>query len=296
MPVVINKSIKSNHIAVSRDSIYYLYLNIYFFLSSYSSLILTACLATAVLILVVLVVVIVVVCFKRRRGHDRATSKRLRGRTEYAITSPAPMGYRMSSSGSSCVTSSTTPSPKTDEQLTIICPSNGEMDHVAEEQKKMLKSLSNHNQHYHPHHHNHPYTTTQSHHHQLNLTQSSFVTSSTKSNHNMLDLMLNQIDVDDDDDEEEAIFEPPPPMPPTNDFISTTSTNLEFLKAHSLFDSTPLNYYPQTTIKDSNSLQPPPYSVDSSGRFSTFMGPPSLTSIYNNNNPNTNKINNNDFV
>lgn len=244
----------------------------------------TACLATAVLVLVVLVVVIVLVCLKRRRGHDRATTKRLRGRPEFAISSPAPMGYRMSSSGSSCVTSSTTPSPKTDEQLTIICPSSGDMDHVAEEQKKMLKSLSNHHNHH----------CSQSRHHQLNLTQSSFVTSSTKSNHNMLDLMLNEIDVDDDDeDDEEAILEPPPPMPPTNDFISTTSTNLEFLKTHSLFDSTPLNYYPQP-IKD-NSLQPPPppYSVDS-GRFSTFMGPPSLTSIYNNHNPN--KINNNDFV
>jgi len=28
------------------------------------------------------------------------------------------------------------------------------------------------------------------------------------------------------------------------DFISSTTSNLEFLKTHSLFNSTPLNYYP----------------------------------------------------
>jgi hypothetical protein len=33
------------------------------------------------------------------------------------------------------------------------------------------------------------------------------------------------------------------------DFIVSTSSNLEFLKAHSLFNTTPLNYYPTLNMK-----------------------------------------------
>lgn len=80
-----------------------------------------------------------------------------------------------------------------------------------------------------------------------------------------------------------------------HDFITSTSSNLEFLKQHSLFNSTPMNYYPTlgltmnkqgipTTVIESKQQQQPIYSdpkkvllsgsgtsTSSGGRFSTFL-------------------------
>jgi hypothetical protein len=38
------------------------------------------------------------------------------------------------------------------------------------------------------------------------------------------------------------------------DFLVSTSSNLEFLKTHSLFNSTPLNYYPSLNTQDKRIL------------------------------------------
>lgn len=208
---------------------------------SYSSLAITGCVASVAIVIVLIVLVV----YWKRRGEEQR-HKRPIGKPRHE-----KLNYRMSSS-SSCVTSSTTPSPKTtttldehnDEQLTIICP-------VDEPVHKMLLSKGQ------------PVSINQ--HHQLNLTQSSFLTSSIPSSHPADFITTNHIDmshqdVHDDDDDDDDIFDPPPPMP--TDFISTTSSNLDFLKTHSLFDSTPLNFYPQLgAAATSADHRPPPYSV-----------------------------------
>jgi len=56
------------------------------------------------------------------------------------------------------------------------------------------------------------------------------------------------------------------------DFLVSTSSNLEFLKAHSLFNTTPLNYYPSLNLTKGVSKldlkmpleDPPPYDTDAS--------------------------------
>ena len=125
-----------------------------------------------------------------------------------------------------------------------------------------------------------------------NTTQSSYL-NNLNQNINIInnfgELNFDENDENDDDDE--------------TDFIVSTSSNLEFLKSHSLFNTTPLNYYPSLTGKKdtktieirtnqlsqiSNSLQSPllnntsistPTTTTVSGttnnlidfRFSTFL-------------------------
>lgn len=129
-----------------------------------------------------------------------------------------------------------------------------------------------------------------------NTTQTSFVTNSNQHaemNQNFADLA--DFVMNEEDDEA--------------DFIVSTSSNLEFLKTHSLFNSTPLNYYPSLTAANKNQKplieEPPTYSdsqmsqpaqIQTSNqlntnnvvdfRFSTFLPP-----IYANNKPNNNNTN-----
>ena len=76
-----------------------------------------------------------------------------------------------------------------------------------------------------------------------NTTHSSFSIGS-NTNFNQLQQHLNFNDNDMQFDEQDEQDD--------RDFIVTTSSNLEFLKSQSLFNSTPLNYYPTLPISASN--------------------------------------------
>ena len=76
-----------------------------------------------------------------------------------------------------------------------------------------------------------------------NTTQSFVVNSHMNENLNNVNGYGDEAPGDDEDDDED---------PTEGDFIVSTTSNLEFLKAHSLFNSTPLNYYPSLTLTSSN--------------------------------------------
>jgi len=88
----------------------------------------------------------------------------------------------------------------------------------------------------------------------LNSTQSSFMTHTTNNNNNTMNphQMMNLED--------------------NEDFLTSTSSNLEFLKTHSLFNTTPLNYYPSMTLTSSlkaptTIIEDPPTYTDSQSLF-----------------------------
>jgi hypothetical protein len=94
----------------------------------------------------------------------------------------------------------------------------------------------------------------------LNSTQSSFMTHTTTNNNNNNNNNnstnpLQMMNLEDNDD-----------------FLMSTSSNLEFLKTHSLFNTTPLNYYPSMTLASSlkaptTIIEDPPNYSDSQSLF-----------------------------
>ncbi len=101
-----------------------------------------------------------------------------------------------------------------------------------------------------------------------NTTQSLVFNSNHVTNENQTPLNLINDLADNTDDEMDA-----------RDFITSTSSNLEFLKQHSLFNTTPLNYYPTPSLTVNPIYSDPKKlllsgsgcSGSSGGRFSTFL-------------------------
>ena len=113
-----------------------------------------------------------------------------------------------------------------------------------------------------------------------NSTQSSSFLTSHLPNHQQPSLELNHMNNLDFDEQDETDV----------DFLVSTSSNLEFLKAHSLFNTTPLNYYPSLNLtKGASKLDlkmpledPPPYS-DAPSQQQTISTMSNSTSNNNNN-------------
>lgn len=104
-----------------------------------------------------------------------------------------------------------------------------------------------------------------------NSTQSSYMNGPNQHQHelmNNLNLLntINQNDLDFDEEDETDCA----------DFLVSTSSNLEFLKAHSLFNTTPLNYYPSLNLTNGPSLkmateEPPAYSSNDKQKVSQIQ-------------------------
>ncbi|RNA43021.1 hypothetical protein BpHYR1_008534 [Brachionus plicatilis] len=242
-------------------------------LLSNSNVVISICAALTVL-LVLTGLVLMCVCKCMSRSTNRSVKKSLDHRSAYSRNS-----------NSTCSTSTSSQSPKTN-QLTICC---GE---ELEEQQKILsinpsevshhsqraplsndimqKSLINPNLASLLAHTNliRPAFSSGSsnvgliNNHSANTTQTSFLTSHLNENN------LNELGDYCTNEENE-------------DFLVSTSSNLEFLKAHSMFNSTPLNYYPSINDKrkkeqafnelKSNTQNCEQMNVDF--RFSTFLPP-----------------------
>lgn len=223
-------------------------------------------------------IVIVCICKCLNRGsNNRKLKKNVEHRPSYSRNS-----------NSTCSTSTSSQSPKTN-QLTICC------DEELEEHQKILSidasQMSVSNQSHRPPMSNDMMQKSlmntnlasllqsnlikpafssgsstigllNSHFNSANTTQTSFLTSHLIEN-NLNDLADFCVNEEDDD------------------FLVSTSSNLEFLKTHSLFNSTPLNYYPSlgqaekklnekklNEMKQNEQIQA---NVDF--RFSTFLPP-----------------------
>lgn len=233
------------------------------------------CVALTVL-LVLSGLVLICVCKCINRTTNRSVKKSLDHRSVYSRNS-----------NSTCSTSTSSQSPKTN-QLTICC---GE---ELEEQQKILSIDSSQVSH---HSQRAPLSNDIMHkslinpnlasllaqnslmrpalssgssniglinNHSANTTQTSFLTS------HLIENNLNEL-VDFCANEEDE------------DFLVSTSSNLEFLKAHSMFNSTPLNYYPSINPNDKkhkeqtiNELKQTIQNCEQTSndfRFSTFLPP-----------------------
>lgn len=181
------------------------------------------------------------VCKCMNRSANRCVKKKLDHRSVYSRNS-----------NSTCSTSTSSQSPKTN-QLTICCGED------LEEQQKILSIDPSQVSSHHSHRSNdimqksllnsnlasmlaqtnlmRPAFSSGSsnigliNNHSANTTQTSFLTS------HLIENNLNELADFCANEEDE-------------DFLVSTSSNLEFLKAHSMFNSTPLNYYPSINANE----------------------------------------------
>ncbi|CAF0766270.1 unnamed protein product [Brachionus calyciflorus] len=251
------------------------------FLISNSNILISICVALTILVILSgLLLICVCKCLNRSSSSNRTIKKNLDSRSSYSRNS-----------NSTCSTSTSSQSPKTN-QLTICC------DEELEEHQKILSidpsqvSSSNHS-------HRPPLSNDimqkslinpnlatllaqsnlikpafssgssnigllNSHFtNSANTTQTSFLTNHLIEN-NLNDLADFCVNEEDDD------------------FLVSTSSNLEFLKTHSLFNSTPLNYYPSLNQKEKKQneqgdlrqlAQTEQTQSNADFRFSTFLPP-----------------------
>lgn len=227
----------------------------------------SACTALVVLILVaVLILVCACRCLTNKQADGDERQKRFeqnnllnehKHKADTAVSSDENKFYCRNSSASSTGTSSTTTSPKTN-QLTICC----DLTTTNDENEKILLSTSSSSNRSSlinksmssggraplsiKNNLNHFATTTYT-----KLTPSNggdlrmAALLSSSGNRHLIDYLQSQSACGGDNlaDDDSTTTSGTVPMD-SNDFIVNTSSNLEFLKAHSLFNTTPLNYYP----------------------------------------------------